>query len=219
MSFRKLIVVEGSNDQFVVQNLLTKHGIGCEVQRVNLPVRDEQKIVVQQQGNREKVLNSLDALLDTSELEQIGVIIDADDEVNLRDSWTKLKRTLQMRGIEMPDEPVTPFNSTATVSFRQIPIGIWIMPGESLRGELEDFFGSLISDEDALWTRARATVDAIPAGERLFKKDSKAFVHTWLAWQKEPGEPMGQAIKFGYVRHNSVAAVSFVKWVRDLFSV
>ena len=219
MSSRNLVVVEGSSDKFVVQNLLSKNGIACEAPPQGSKAHNEQAIVVQSQDGRENLLNSLDSLLDSSELECLGIVIDADDESALRKSWKSLNNTLSLRGITLPDEPVNSFNSTATISFRRIPIGIWIMSGEALRGELEDFFSTLIPDQDALWLRANSVVKEIPLVERRFKKESKARVHTWLAWQEVPGETMGLAIKCGDVRHDSATALSFLGWVRALFNV
>ena len=47
----------------------------------------------------------------------------------------------------------------------------------------------------------------------------KATLHTWLAWQKEPGLPYGTAIKAKYFGNNSPVAMDFVSWFKILFAI
>ena len=219
MVFKNLLVVEGLNDQYVAQNILKKNGVSCESQRQEFSVKDNQAIIIQSQGSREKLLSSLDSLLDSSELERLGIIVDADGELELKKTWGKLQSIFIKRNLDLPDKPASPFNTEVIIAFRQILVGIWIMPGDGSHGELEDFFASLIPQNDLLWDRAVNSVEAIPSSVRRFKKISKAKVHTWLAWQKEPGEPMGRAIEFGYVQADSNSAINFMKWIRVVFGL
>jgi hypothetical protein len=50
-------------------------------------------------------------------------------------------------------------------------------------------------------------------------RTSKANIHTWLAWQEEPGKPMGQAITAKYLNPKSKQAELFVNWLRALFAI
>ena len=45
----------------------------------------------------------------------------------------------------------------------------------------------------------------------------KAVLHTWLAWQEEPGLPYGTAIRAAVFRHDSEVAECFVRWFRRVF--
>ena len=47
----------------------------------------------------------------------------------------------------------------------------------------------------------------------------KALIHTWLAWQKKPGMPMGQAITAKALKHDSAIALTFIAWLRHLFQI
>ena len=47
----------------------------------------------------------------------------------------------------------------------------------------------------------------------------KAVLHTWLAWQKEPGRPYGVAIKARYFGATSAAADQFLAWFEQVFGV
>jgi hypothetical protein len=49
------------------------------------------------------------------------------------------------------------------------------------------------------------------------KDEGKAHIHTWLAWQETPREPIGRAIRQGVPTPESALALRFVNWVRRLF--
>jgi hypothetical protein len=72
-----------------------------------------------------------------------------------------------------------------------------------------------------LWRRAELTVDAIPAEKRRFPAEriAKAKLHTFLAWQEEPGKPIGLAITAKYLDPNAIQAQQFIDWLRTLFMI
>ena len=47
---------------------------------------------------------------------------------------------------------------------------------------------------------------------------SKARIHTWLAWQENPGTPMGLAITKKYLSTDPVICEDFIKWMNKLFN-
>jgi hypothetical protein len=47
---------------------------------------------------------------------------------------------------------------------------------------------------------------------------SKARIHTWLAWQEDPGTPMGLAITKSYLDTNQELCNLFVNWLNNLFN-
>jgi hypothetical protein len=59
----------------------------------------------------------------------------------------------------------------------------------------------------------------MPTDLRLFKQldQPKALIHTWLAWQSEPGRPFGVAIKAGFLEHARPEADVLVGWLQRLF--
>jgi hypothetical protein len=92
------------------------------------------------------------------------------------------------------------------------------MPNNRPDGMLEDFCSEMINVE------ANATVEQCPtiaetSGHTSFKSvhRSKAFVHTYLAWQDKPGRPLGQAITAQTLRNDTATAKAFVKWLTELF--
>jgi hypothetical protein len=96
-------------------------------------------------------------------------------------------------------------------------IGIWLMPDNKLPGILEDFISFLVPDDDTLWKRAKKCLEHISPDERRFSSESKALVHTWLAWQEEPGTPLGQAIRARYLDAKAPYAKKLVDWLNRLF--
>jgi hypothetical protein len=82
---------------------------------------------------------------------------------------------------------------------------------------LEDFFSSLsFVEADDLWAHAQRVVQDLP--RREFRHEVKANVHTWLAWQSNPGQPMGVSIKVNPKGATSDAAEAFLRFVREMLA-
>jgi len=94
------------------------------------------------------------------------------------------------------------------------------MPDNSMPGMLEDYLSFLVPPGDSLLELASHTLDAIPTEERRFADGhrSKALIHTWLAWQEDPGTPMGQAITKRYFAMDSRHISTFLNWLTRLFT-
>lgn len=161
---------------------------------------------------------SLSAQLKASGLERIGLVVDADTDLQAR--WLKLCDALAHFGYT--GLPVSPAPAGTIINQVDYPIvGIWVMPDNRLPGSVEDFIGFLRPAVDTLWARAEEAVAQIPTQERLFKPQStiKAHVHTWLAWQEKPGTPMGQAITKQYLDATAPHALLLLDWLRRLFDL
>ena len=122
-----------------------------------------------------------------------------------------------MSGYELPEQPDE--NGTIIHQPGMPVVGIWIMPDNSLPGMLEDFIAFLVPDGDPLWNRASDCLQQIPPEERRFTDNhqNKAHLHTWLAWQKDPGTPMGLAITKSYLDADAPNAQRLIAWLRRLF--
>lgn len=98
--------------------------------------------------------------------------------------------------------------------------GVWIMPDNKTNGMLEDFISFLIPEDDALQHHAASALESIEK-ENLNKytknHHSKAFIHTWLAWQAEPGVPMGQSITQRYLNVENEKCQKLIDWINKLF--
>jgi len=66
---------------------------------------------------------------------------------------------------------------------------------------------------------AEECVDEVIARDRRFPVSyrSKALIHTWLSWQKEPGTPLGLAIKNHELDAGATFALPLMGWLRRMF--
>ncbi|ETX02307.1 MAG: hypothetical protein ETSY2_35760 [Candidatus Entotheonella gemina] len=99
--------------------------------------------------------------------------------------------------------------------------GIWLMPDNQVPGMLENFVSQLIPEGDPLKPIAEQTLNTIEV-QNLNRYHAihrpKALIHTWLAWQHMPGQPMGQSITSHVLHHNLPLANRFVAWMKKLFN-
>jgi hypothetical protein len=201
--FNKKLFVEGSDDQHVIWALCKKYGIP-----ENFNVIDCEGI--------DNLLKQISFTLKASKIETIGIIIDADADCQSR--WDKVKNILLSNGFNLP--PNLPKDGL-TVENDSHKIGVWIMPDNNDKGMLEDFVAFLIPPDDQLIPVARSILDDIES-QQLNKysmtHNSKALIHTWLAWQEEPGTPMGMSITKKYLSAENAECVKlFEQWLSKLF--
>ena len=100
--------------------------------------------------------------------------------------------------------------------------GVWIMPNNQFSGMLEDFLIQLIPDDSQrLYELAQNCVSEAARHAAPFKEvhKKKAEIHTWLAWQDEPGPQLHQAVHHRVLDPEKPESQSFVNWFRSLFDV
>ena len=224
MADKFVVLVEGADDYHVIQHLLTVHGVDKQI-RYRLEGHPTAKFVSEEEVvfKDKKGITNVRAYLSqqlriTGEMQAIGVIVDADLDISA--SWQSLRDILIKSGYL--DVPKVPDPYGLILEQEEKPrVGLWVMPNNALPGMTEDFISLLVPPNNPLWERARLSVDQIPAAERLFGENAaiKAHVHTWLAWQKIPGLPMGQAINNRWLNPDAPEAVRLVKWLRRLFEL
>ena len=212
----KELLVEGADDVFVLVALF---------QEYNLPYAERNKpeagkISIRDGEGVDSLKQRISILLkpqdDDVVLQQLGIIVDAD--TNLYARWLSLRDILRDSGYtNVPDAPDS--HGTIIEQISRPRIGIWLMPNNRLPGMLEDFVRFLVPPNDQFWDLAVRTVDEIPQAERLFSNIQKVYIHTWLAWQKEPGKPMGQAITFKFLDAHVPEAQILMQWIKRLFDV
>lgn len=206
MAAKRILLVEGRDDEHVFKHLFDAH---------NLEKLDE----VKNKEGKDGVLRSLLVELKGSDVEAIGVVLDADTD--LQDRWAAVRDRLRKAGyLEVPDEPETAGTLVSPPPDTLLPrVGVWLMPNNKTPGILEDFLRFLAPVETPLFQHVETSVAAIPQDQRKFaeKDTSKAVIHTWLAWQEEPGKPFGQAIKARYLDPSVPEADVLVSWLQRLF--
>lgn len=212
---KNILLVEGKDDLNVIAHLLRHH----------LAIEKVEEVVNIQ--DKESVNNLLDGLrndLQRSELERLGIILDADFPPENR--WAALRdRLTRLADITVAGLPTAPAADglifPAQRQDREVRVGVWLMPDNQRSGMLEDFVSFLVPAGDLLWGRTKTVVADIPTDQRRFptQHQSKAEIHTWLAWQEEPGKPLGLAIRARYLDAAAPHAQRFVGWLRQLFDL
>ena len=215
---RSTLHVEGTDDVHVVKHLLLRHRIDCPLERDSRPAREFAANAPEIRGahDRKAVLDSIQPAVRFSNGRSVGFVLDADAQP--RDRWRAVCSRLRVFGLNLPDLiPSGGFvDDVAEFGAR---VGVWLMPDNQREGALEQFLQDLVDDDDALLPIAeRTTTEAAESGADFPEVDrQKAVLHTWLAWQTEPGLPYGTAIKARYFRDDSPAALAFVDWYRRVF--
>jgi len=203
------LIFEGPDDLHVVMNLLYNH--------VHSGSRLEDAFEPKEKGGVDNLIATLNEELKATDLRRLGVILDAD--TNLASQWGRVTHVLDKHGCrEVPGAPVATGTIVETNDGKKI--GIWVMPDNQSEGAVEDFVGRLIGEEDNLWPKAKEDVNGIPVDDRRFKETylSKAQVHTWLAWQEQPGTKMGETFRKKYLDPEHPQAQVFVEWNKRLLA-
>jgi hypothetical protein len=216
------LLVEGDDDKFVAINLLRRHGEHFGDESAEAPVHIP---FVRAAGGLSKLWPL--ARIELKSRRRFGIILDADlDEGR---AWDLLRK--ELGSIPDPPEWVTAAVSALPADLpptgvvieqgerSEFALGVWIMPNNGAAGTLDDFLIDLIPPEDPHWPHAMSAVADASARGTTFKAQyaSKAQVHTWLAWQKDPGVPYGRAVESAYFDHDTPSARAFVAWFKRMF--
>ena len=213
---QQILLVEGADDSNALYHLLKRYDVPIAERGRAFPDR----LSIEQGDGFEHIIKTLEirlrAIAGDDPPARLGLVLDADHYPDQR--WQSV--TSRLREIGYQSLPPTPHpDGTIVVEARRPIVGIWLMPNNHRPGALEEFAHLLIEPNDPLWPRAQAVVQAIPVDERRFGIHAmKATLHTWLAWQEEPGKPIGQAITKRYLNPDTDTALSFVAWVRRLIT-
>lgn len=198
-------MTEGKNDVYVFHHLLAHYKIKEGI----IDFKSYEGITI--------LLEVLPEQLRASGLDRLGIVVDADTDLTAR--WNSLKFILTKAGYQ--NLPALPLSEGTIINQEYLPVvGVWIMPDNKLPGMLEDFVSFLVSQGDPLWEQAKDCLNEIPEPQRKFKTHfAKAHIHTWLAWQEEPGTPLGSAINKRYLDADARHAKSLMEWVKRLFDL
>lgn len=228
----RILLVEGNDDQHVMWNLfqcrrpsseiyVLRPGDDLDAQKPGWVKRAQPENGEVDDGGDKKLLDSIPARLDTSGLQRLAVVIDANDK-GPEARWEAIRQRLKNEGYS--DLPKSLDQTGVVIDFpgvrgrRPIRFGVWVMPDNRSKGMLEDFVAKLIPDNDEMRSPVDNFLASIPQGKRRFppQHQPKAWIHLWLAVSKKPGRPMGQAIKADrQLDANSPTVEPFLKWIND----
>ena len=187
---RKLLV-EGKTDKRVIPYLIEANGVKWE--RCG-----EHVVHIDPRGGFQELAKPgvIAAELRATGLKALGVVLDANSNAPRR--WKQIKTHIDGEFERLPDQ--MPRAGLDVIHPQGPRFGVWIMPDNHFAGMLEDFLIGLIPDDskDVFELARRCTKEAATNGAP-FKPShqTKAEVHTWLAWQDEPGKQLHQAVEHG----------------------
>jgi len=207
------LLVEGGADFHFFSHLFVKRGLYGKQHGKVIP----KGFNISASGDCNQVINGL-VQLKEGELDALGIVVDAD--LDLADRWKAIRHTLKDLNLdyEIGDQPDT----LGSIIVGKKRLGIWVMPDNRVPGIIEHFISWMIPDktENALWQHAENAIKTLPDGPLFPEKDSaKAHLATWLAWQEEPGHPIGLAVSKGYVQADSPTVDNFIAWIKRLFQL
>ena len=201
------LLVEGNDDQHVIWALCQKFKI-------------QETFDVIDCGNYQKVINQLKTRLKffPENLNTLGIVVDADFEIENR--WKSLKTILSDFGCQFEDKAIRE-NGVILIADGLPRLGIWLMPDNKNEGILENFVTTLIPKDDKLWPeseRILLEIETQKLNKYKNKDRQKALIATWLAWQENPGKPMGTAITAKVLSLDNDLCQRFKKWLKALFN-
>lgn len=209
----KKLLVEGDTEVRVIPYLMERNGVTWEV-------GDQPVVNIEPQGGVEEIMKPgvISSELKASGIEALGILVDADEDAG--NQWARIRNicTNHISGLpdQMPDEGLK-------IDLPQGPVfGVWIMPDNRYTGMLEDFLVRLIKEDSReLFEYARdCVVEAKRKGAQFRNNHAiKAEVHTWLAWQENPGRQLHQAVNERILDPQKEASQQFVNWFRSLFNL
>ena len=205
---QRILLVEGDDDLHVIAKLCKC----CDI---------PETFSIVECGGYDKLLESIPVRIKGSDIDVLGIVVDADEDIEAR--WKSIHAKLAQAGYSsmLPPKPLPEgvlFESSSGAPL--LPrIGIWLMPDNQTPGILENFVSFLVPDGDRLWPVAEKAVADIPHELVRYKKQykPKANIHTYLAWQEEPGKPMGQSITKGVLNPKQPVCLKFVAWLKRVF--
>jgi hypothetical protein len=202
---KKILLVEGRDDEHVIKALCVRRELANLTE-----IRQHQGVV--------SLLETLSVRIKESGLKNLGVVVDADSDIASR--WISIRDRLAKAGYQdIPQEPEPNGVVLLPPAELLLPrIGVWLMPNNLANGILEDFIRFLIPTGDKLIKHAQNALSSLPEPCAFTASAApKALIHTWLAWQAEPGRPLGQAITARFLDDEVAEVDLFIGWLRRLY--
>ena len=150
----RVLLVEGRDDERVVSGL-----------RRRIAAMPDFGVIDKNGINN--LLSSLEGEINASGRTVVGIMADANDSPSNR--WRAVRDRLAPLGVDVPADPDpsgTIIEGNSDVGRPRV--GVWLMPDNTLPGELEDFVARMIPEDDPVWPSSQAYVGDIPEEHRKF---------------------------------------------------
>jgi hypothetical protein len=212
--FPNHLMVEGDEDKRVIPQFM-ENFIAWGNKPADWPV------LIESYNGIEPLLKAgvIEAKLKTSGLKALGVLVDANSDIQSR--WRGIRDRAIGAFPAIPED--LPPGGLVCVNEDGLRFGAWLMPDNRSRGMLETFLSLFIpAGADPLWTlvqeHCRQAKESCGAPYTEAHLD-KARIHAWLALQNPPGQQLHIAILTKTLRPGSPQADSFVNWFRTLYEL
>jgi hypothetical protein len=206
MDGKQVLMVEGRDDEHVVKHICGCRGLG----RIE---------AIADYGGIDPLIEGIEVRLKESNIRAVGIIVDADVDIDAR--WRAISERLARSGFtSLPPIPPPDGLVLDPPGGTLLPrVGVWMMPDNKVPGILEDFLSFLVPAEDGLFSYVRNCIDKMDPALIRFSdvKKPKALIHSWLAYQEDPGRPLGLAISARYLDPALPAANTFASWLQRVF--
>ena len=204
--FDKKLLVEGNDDQHVLWTICREFKIAK-----SFDIIDSEGVST--------LISNITVRAKQRDVRTLGILVDADTDLNKR--WAQIANELKGMNYSVPDAPNIFGTLIPSPALNRPQVGIWLMPNNQLPGMIEDFIRFLIPENEESLALAEETITTLE--ERNLQQyipnhRAKALIHTWLAWQEDPGTPLGQAITKRYLTIDTTIATQLVQWLNSLFN-
>lgn len=210
------LIVEGKDDAIAISSILRQRGVDKP-----LGYKDEDKYkneFVKSSKGFTNISKVLEIEIQNSEVERIGVIIDA-NEVGAKSRLQSIANVLEKFGIT--NKEATQDAGHYYTSANGLHVSIWIMPNNKENGYLEHFLSELIPENHQdTWDYSSKAVDDYyhQNSDGLSQvKMQKSKVYAYLALMKNPGQSFGTAISAKYLDAKCAYLNPFENWFRRAF--
>jgi hypothetical protein len=213
------LIVEG-NDAIALAVLCQKAGLRPPL-GYEQPLKFKEEFVKIGEGAA-GAIRQLQLSLTEPELTHIGLVVDA-NTIGFENRWQQIRRVLAAQYESETLAGADAQDGSKVISENLMPtVGIWIMPDNKGTGYLEHFIETMVPPENELLKHATGVLNELiskPFNKLTEAKYQKSLLHTWLAWQRDPGKPFGQAIQSGYLSVEAVSVPPFLDWFSRTFQL
>lgn len=204
----RLLFVEGKGDGNVIYAIAQHNCIG-----------DKFEIESEGSDGQAKLTFEIYVNENASKVKSIGIVIDADLSATSR--WQSIRNILiETNNYTVPKDIPTEGLVLEPNKENKPRVGVWIMPNNKDKGMLEDFLALLTKENDPVLGFVDETIEKLKEkGLQKFSErhKAKARIHTYLAWQKDPGSDFANAVNKKYFDSDSEIAKLFANWLKRLF--
>lgn len=224
-SHEYLLLVEGATEKRAIPELVEANGIPWEIKQEET---NKKKFVVYIDDfsgvdRKQKVQSAeISNELNVASRQTVGLIVDADESCVNR--WQSVRNACLNFIPDLPVDilPEGLVHNTVKKNGKPVKFGVWIMPDNTTSGMLETFLAYLVKDEsEALWQYSQTVVSEAKNKGAKYKEThvDKANIHTWLAWQDEPGSQLHMAVKKKILNPQHPKAQTFINWFKSLYDL